>query len=159
MLLDKLADHYPTFCIISNSNFKYPRKESLFTSRKLTSVNQNNFCKDLFSSLLPLHDRFTLACGNELSPNAFNDHFTQLISAVIDKHAPLQKVLRRQKRIQCNPWLTKEILTSIKQKKLYRTHFLNGDALSINFLKAYSNKLTQVKTLSKKLYYNSTINK
>ena len=82
----KLADHYPIFCIISN--FKYPRKESLFTFRKLASGNQNNFCNDLFSSLSPLHDRFTLACGNELSPNAFNDHFTQLISAVIDKHAP-----------------------------------------------------------------------
>ena len=105
----KLADHYPTFCIISNSNFKYPRKESFFTFRKLASVNQNNFCNDLFSSLSPLHDRFTLACGNDLSPNAFNDHFTQLISAisaVIDKHGPLQKALRRQKRIQRNPWLT-----------------------------------------------------
>ena len=84
----KLADHYPTFCIISNSDFKYPRKESLFTFRKLASVNQK------FFSLSPLHDRFTLACGNELSPSAFHDDFTQLtsaISAVIDKHAPLQK--------------------------------------------------------------------
>ena len=147
----KLAYHYPTFCIISNSNLKYPRKEFLFTFRKLASVNQNNFCNDLFSSLSPLHDRFTLACGNDLSPNAFNDHFTQLISAisaVIDKHALSQKASRRQKRIQRNPWLTKEILTSIKQKqKLYRTHFLNGDALSINFFKTYSNKLTRVKTL------------
>ena len=148
----KLVDHYPTFCSISNSNFKYPRKESLFTFRKLAAVNQNNFCNDLSSSLSPLHDGFTLACDNELSPNAFNDHFTQLISAisaVIDKHAPLQKASRRQKRIQRNPWLTKGILTSIKQKqKLYRTHFLNGDALSINFFKTYSNKLAQVKTLS-----------
>ena len=132
----KLPDHYPTFCIISNSNFKYPRKESLFTFRKLASVNQNNFCNDLFASLSPLHDRFTLACGNELSPYAFNDHFTQLISAIIDKHAPLQKASRRQKRIQRNPWLTKGILISVKQKqKLNRTHFLNGDALSINFLR------------------------
>ena len=152
----KLADHYPTFCIIFNFNFKYPRKESLFTFRKLASVNQNNFCNGLFSSLSPLHDRSTLACGNDLSPNAFNDHFTQVISAisaVIDKHAPLQKASRRQKRIQRNPWLSKGILTSIKQKQtLYRTHFLNGDALSINFFKTYSNKLTRVKSLSKKMY-------
>ena len=150
----KLADRYLTFSIISNSNFKYSRKESIFTFRKLASLNQNNFCNDLFSSLSPLHNRFTLACGNKLSPNAFDDHFTQLISAisaVIDQHAPLQKASRRQKRIQRNPWLTKGILTSIKQKqKLYRTHFLNGDALSVNFFKTYSNKLTRVKTLSKK---------
>ena len=100
----KLADHYSTFCIISN--FKYPRKESLFNFCKLASVNQNNFCNDIFSSLSPLHDRFTLACGNKLSLNALNDHFTQLIfaiSAVIDEHAPLQKASRRQKRIQRNP--------------------------------------------------------
>ena len=120
----KLADHYPTFCIVSNSNFKYHRKECPFTCRKLALVNQNNFRNELFSFLSPLHDRFTLACGNELSPNAFNYHFTQLISAisaVIDKHAPLQKTSRWQKRIQRNPWLTKGILTSIKKKqKLYR---------------------------------------
>ena len=149
----KLADHCPTFCIIFSSNFKYPRKESLFTFRKLASVNQDNFCNYLISSILPLHDRFTLACGNELSPNAFNDHFTQLISrisVVIDKYAPLQQASRRQKRIQRNLWLTNGILTSIKQKqKLYRTHFFNGDAISISFFKVYSNKLTRVKTLSK----------
>ena len=69
----------------------------------------------IIHSLLSRHYMIDLrlACGNELSLNAFNNHFIQLISAVIDKHAPLQR----------NP-LTKGILTSIKQKqKLYRTHF------------------------------------
>ena len=114
----KLADHHPTFCVISNSNFKYPRKESFFTFRKLASINQNNFCNDLFSSLSPLHDRFTLACGNELLPNAFNDHFTQLISAisaVIDKYAPLQKASRRHTRIQRN------LLVDQRNFDLYQT--------------------------------------
>ena len=67
----------------------------------------------------------------------------------------MQKTSRWQKHIQRNPWLTKGILTPIKQKqKLYRTYFLNGDALSTNFFKTYSNKLTRVK-----MYHNSTINK
>jgi len=35
---------------------------------------------------------------------------------MIDKHAPTVKASRKQKRILQNPWLTKGLLVSIKQK-------------------------------------------
>lgn len=77
---------------------------------------------------------------------------------MIEKHAPLKTASRKQKRIQQSPWLTKGLLTSIKNKqKLYKNYFLNGTVFEKSFYKKYANKLTRVKNLSKKLYYNATI--
>ena len=56
--------------------------------------------------------------------------------------------------------MTKGLLISIKNKqKLYHNFFLNGTAFGKHFYKAYANKLTQVKNLSKKMYYTEFISK
>ena len=56
--------------------------------------------------------------------------------------------------------MTKGLLISIKNKqKLYRNFFLNGTAFGKHFYKAYANKLTLVKNLSKKMYYTEFISK
>ena len=93
----------------------------------------------------------------------FNEHFNDLMNAIIaiiDEHAPMQKISRKQKRIKLNPWLTEGLLSSIKHKqKLYRTHFLKGDSTDKCFYKKYANKLTRVKTLSKKRYFNNAVDK
>ena len=70
----------------------------------------------------------------------------------------MQKISTQQKRIKLNPWLTKGLLISIKHKqKFYRTHFLNGDSTDKCFHKKYANKLTRVKTLSTKMYFNNAV--
>jgi len=89
-----------------------------------------------------------------LTPELLDQNFTKLvecISEVIEKHAPLQRASRKQKRIQQNPWLTKGLLISIKNKqKLHKTLFLNGNDFERSLYKKYANKLTRVKNLSKK---------
>ena len=92
-------------------------------------------------------------CSN-ISHENFDTRFNQFmltISLIIEKHAPLQTMSRKQKRIQQIPWLTKGRLVSIKNKqKLYQSYFLNGNAYEKSFYKLYANKLTGVKNLSKK---------
>ena len=62
---------------------------------------------------------------------------------------------RKQRRLQQNPWLPKDLLISIKNKqKLFKTCFLHGNNFQKTFHRKYSNKLTRVKSLSKKLYFN-----
>ena len=83
------------------------------------------------------------------------DSLVKNISKVIDIHAPVITASRKQGRLQQNPWLTKGLLSSIKNKqKLFKTCFLHGNNFQKTFLRKYSNKLTRVKSLSKKLYYN-----
>ena len=56
------------------------------------------------------------------------------------------------------PWITKGIFVSIRKKqKLYVTHYLKGNEIQKKFYKTYANKLTKLKTISKKLYLESEI--
>ena len=55
------------------------------------------------------------------------------------------------------PWITKGSFVSIRKKqKLYVTHYLKGNKIQKKY-KTYANKLTKLKTLSKKLYLESEI--
>ena len=89
----------------------------------------------------------------EIANSSFND-FIAKFKHVIDKHAPFRKLSRRQKKLVAKPWITKGILVSMKKKqKMYYPHFKNGNIQQQLLFKKYSNKLTKLKTLSRRLYY------
>jgi len=74
--------------------------------------------------------------------------FVETISKIIDNHAPLQTVSRRQKHLQHRPWITKGLLVDIKYKQnLYRTHYLNDTSSEKALYKQFANKLTRTKIL------------
>ena len=53
---------------------------------------------------------------SRLTFQSLNDNFHRLLKAISDEinsHAPLQTASRKQKRLQKQPWITKEILISI----------------------------------------------
>ena len=128
--------------------------------RNTKSINRENFCKDLDPSLAPLVYELT---HNSVTRESLDDSFSKLVqtlSKVIEKHAPLQKASRKQKRIMQKPWLTKGLLTSIKNKqKLHKNFYTNGNNFEKSFYKQYANKLKRVINFSKKLSYNETISK
>ena len=121
-------------------------------------MDGNKFCNDLESSLMPMmYDIMHLP----LSHSSLDQHFNHLVSAiiaVIEKHAPLQTASRKQKRMQNKPWLTKGLLVSNKNKQIsYKKFFLSNNEFGKWYYKKYANKLTRVKNLSKKNYYNDAI--
>ena len=129
VFLYKLADHYALYCSISSYNFKCTKnRENMYSFRNIHSVDGNKFRNDLESSLMPMmYDIMHLP----LSHSSLDQHFNRLVSAmseVIEKHAPLQTALRKQKRMQNKPWLTKGLLVSIKNKQiLYKKFFLSNN--------------------------------
>ena len=81
-----------------------------------------------------------------------------LIKLTIEKHAPLKKLSRKQQRLKNKPWITKSLLISIKKKqKLHKTHYIFGLPSEKKYYKLYSNTLTRVKNLAKRLYYHNKI--
>ena len=83
-----------------------------------------------------------------------------MISGTIDTHAPLKPLSRKQRRLKSKPWLTKAICVSIhKKQSMFKSHFINGDSAEKSFFKKYSNRLTKIKTLSKKLHFKSEFEK
>ena len=119
VFLYKLADHYAIYCSISSFNFKHTKnRESMYTFRDIHSVDGNKFRNDLESSLMPMmYDIMHLPLSHSSLDQQFN-HLVSAMSAVIEKHAPLQTASRKQKRMQNKPWLVKGLSVSIKNKKI-----------------------------------------
>ena len=132
-----------------------------FSFRNIALVNGDKFRSDLYSVLLPLYDKLIHSYSN-ITANSFNKHFNQMMNAilaVINLHTPLQNATRKQKQLFQKPWITKGLITFIKHKqRLHRTYFLKGNFSERQFHKKYANKLTTLKNLSKKMYYQETLN-
>ena len=100
--------------------------------------------------------------ANELtSSDQIDLHFDNFVSGFrtcLNKYAPLKRASRKKRKLLSKPWITKGIFVSIRKKqKLYVTHYLKGNEIQKKFYKTYANKLTKLKTLSKKLYLESEI--
>ena len=163
----KISDHYPTYCAIKNINNNKPTGAlNKYSFRNTKNIDGNNFRNNLETALATL--LYNLVSPS-VSQETLDEHFNELLSAisyVIDKHVPVQTATREFKKLQKKTWPTKGIFTSIKTKQsLYKSYFLNGNHFEKNHDKKYSrvaaslvvNKLTRVKNLSKKLYYNDNI--
>ena len=77
------------------------------TSPEAFSDNLDWELGNLISNTFPL---------NRHNFNKTFDQFVNLIAKIIDKHAPLQRLSRKQKKLASKPWITKGILISIRKK-------------------------------------------
>ena len=124
--------------------------------RSLATFTADIFNHDLENRLDDLFQTNSVTNENNLQElfNNFHSIFTQ----VIDIHAPLKKLTRKQKRLQHKPWITKGNLISIKRKqKMHKTHYRNGSSVDKFLYKQLSNTLTRIKNLSKRVYYHCKI--
>ena len=84
----------------------------------------------------------------------FHDRFKK----VLDKNAPFKLLSRKRSKLAHKLWISKGILASIQNKqKMYKTHFIGGSEIAQTSYKAYTNNLTKVKSLAKKLYFQSKL--
>ena len=162
IILHDLTDHFPIACIIENRSFtKVKNKKANSLSKCIYKdffyFDTDLFLNDLHFSLLPL-------LNNQSCLSAVNvDHkfniFIETFNKCVNKHVPLKTASRKKIRLMRKPWITKEIFTSIRHKqKMYIPYYVRGTEIQKMIYQQYSNKLTKIKTLSKKQYINSEIN-
>ena len=150
----KISDHYPIFLTITNLNRNKTNAKDNYSYRNINSINGVNFRTDLEIALNPILVDINKSTVTHQKIDECFSRLVKSISDVIDIHAPIIIASRKQRRLQQNPWLTKGLLISIKNKqKLFKTCFLQGNDFQKNFYKKYANKLTRIKALSKKMYY------
>ena len=150
IIKSSVTDHYPLFVTLNHTKLNV--EQPTFYTRSLKKFNFENFNNDLKFSL----DK-QLSDLPKLDQNNFDQVFSsfmEVINTTINRHAPLRKLTRRQKRLNKKQWITNGILISIKKKqKLYRTHFLSSNPFNRIINKKYSNMLTRIKAASKKLCF------
>ena len=95
-----------------------------------------------------------------LLTNDFNDVnksvniFLKTYNEVVDKHAPLRKISKKQQKIKRKPYINSEILNCIKTKnKLLKTHIKFRTPQSHENYKKIRNKLNHMIDKAKKTYY------
>ena len=134
-------------------NFNKPLKNNIkiYCGDK-SKFNSEEFCRQLELNLQAFNPQIYSA-----TPDNFNQliaEFVALIKNTIEIHALLKKLSRKQQKLQSKPWITKDILISVRHKrKLYKSHFSAGTEIQKRFYKKYLNTLTKVKTVSKKIYF------
>ena len=72
----------------------------------------DDYREDLFSLLTNSVSTLPKITANNF--NSIFDSFSKIIADAINKHAPLKKVSRKQKRLNLKPWITKGIMISVK---------------------------------------------
>ena len=117
-----------------------------------------NFQLDKFlEDLSGKYSNFTVMPDDPIN-NQFKE-FIEILTAVVNKHAPLRKMSRRDKRLQAKPWLFKGLLKSIKRKNdMFSELHKNWDAGKFNEYKAYRNRLNKAIDQAKHNYYNEFVN-
>ena len=84
-------------------------------------------------------------CG--VNPSNFNNlfsDFVNIIKSIIDFHAPVKKLVRKQFKLK--PWIARGLLFSIKHKQKY---FIISNSEQKKFYKKYANRLNRYKFAAK----------
>ena len=137
-ILSDISDHFSQFCIIQSviESKQYPIRKV----RDFSCFSEKKFKNDL--ALIDWNPVIIKKGDNaDKLFNAFYDKVTKLVS----KHAPMKPVSK--------PWITKGIRGSIIIKNRL---FSSGDKQNY---KIYRNKITKLRRISKKIYYNEYFNK
>ena len=80
------------------------------------------------------------------------------ITDTANTYAPLKALSRKEMKPKAKPWITKGLLKSITTKnKLFQQCYKHQDTHLVSTYKTYRNKLTKLKELAKRMYYQNEL--
>ena len=109
-LTSSISDHFPQFSSLDISSNPKPKVNSNF-GRSYKNFNNDEFSKDL--QAIHWDVLFENKTFDE-KMKIFLDHVTK----ILDYMAPVKKLTRREVRARQSPWITKGIITSMKNRDL-----------------------------------------
>lgn len=143
----EISDHIPTIISIGSIKTKYTRDKIMV--RHCKTFSEQQFTQDLNDNLNKIN-------YNNSSGSDIWDQFEKTFSGILDKHAPLRQQTRKENKKRLKPYITKEILESIKQKQaLYNFYLKFPTSINWNSFKKHRNKLTHNIKTSKCTYYRN----
>ena len=150
-----ISDHLPQFFILP---------EFFSNSPPLAKYNIISHDQEKFNSQSFLEDFEKINWNQVLQLNQDNVKITfktylNTVNTLINSHAPLKKLNKKQRKFQQKPWITKGIQNAIEQKnRLLKKYIKSGDCNKNIFhqeYKTYRNSLSTLLKQSKKSYYNN----
>ncbi len=106
-----ISDHLPQFLLMPDELKGPPKKHNIYRRKKdynkeeLVAESVNIVWNEVISP-------------SKMDSNYSFDRFYEKIISVVDKHAPLKKVSKKELKLESKPWITPGILASIKRRDL-----------------------------------------
>ena len=148
-----ISDHVPVLTILTQHTIDQTKINRRLI-RDMNKFQSENFLNDLQQNITNL-DINELTSGNDLWNN-----FESILYSTLDQHAPIRMQSRKEFKKASSPWITYEIIKSIKIKqKLYKKAITKSNPSHWTKFKEYRNKLTRTMEKAKRNYYRKEINK
>ena len=151
-----ISDHLAQFLIIPLDLGFVPRKSNIY-KRDLKHFDRVTFLEEINHIDWP-----TILKLENGDPNLSFNNFYSAISTIIDKYIPMRKRSRKEIKHQSKPWITKEILNSIKSREKNYKKFIKAkdeqikEEFHIRY-KELRNKVLNMCRVSKKAYFQKKI--
>mgnify|MGYP001554836917 CR=1 FL=1 len=144
------SDHYPILITIPPPN-QAQDNSITFQSRKFTPETYANIETNLIE-----YDWSRLYAMNT---NTAFSHFMNVISEIIDTHAPLRNVTIKNKHLRREPWFTKGLQTSSKKlRHLYKAYITSKNPNAQTRFIAYRNLYNKIRKTAKNNHYKELFN-
>lgn len=152
-ITSSISDHLPQFLITFDNVNSNDHEANNNFYRDWNNFNIEGFKKD-FTDI----DWDLLFLPVDNVNNSFNLFFEHL-NNLVNIHAPLKKLSRRQIKNSLKPWITAGIRKSISLRNFYFKKFVNSTNKPLNkhyhnLYKFYRNRIVNLIRNSKKNYYN-----
>lgn len=149
VLIHDISDHFPIIAWIKSNPLAY-HKSTNHVIRDMKTFNRDNFLRDLEVEL----SQFEM----EGDANRVFESFNKTFMKVINSHAPLRKLTRRETKLKRRPWITSELLRSIRKKNhLYKKYIRSRRVEDRMAYKRFSNSLNHLKEKSKRKHYDDLL--
>ena len=153
ILTTEITDHLPIVVNLGETSVKKKITQKIMI-QDMKHFDQSKFAEDLYAKLQILEYD---------PPENINDYwnaFKQIFQKTIEHHAPKRILTKRETKLKQKPWITKEILKSIRHKnQLFKRIIRSKHKLRIREFRHYRNKLNKNIETSKRNYYKELIRK
>ena len=146
--MDIVSDHMPNFVIASSVNVK--NKKNTRRIRSFKNFDETKYKNDIAAI------NITDEISSLQNINDIYDAYHDKLMKVIDFHAPLIEITKKEMKWKTKPWITKGIQKSIKSKKsCYRKYIKTSNKFWFDRCGLYTKKIKKLMFISKKKYYEN----
>ena len=148
-----ISDHLPQFLLMPMESHYHPKKHNIFK-------RCNKFVKEeVIADFIDVNWQEVLSV-HKMDTNFSMENFDNKVNEIIDKHAPLKRMNKKDFKIQAKPWITPGIIISIKRRdkllNLYiRANDVNRKEELLSQYKYVRNQVVAIIRISKKSYYQN----
>ena len=152
-ITSEISDHVPNFIILEKLDLTITKATKIH-KRDFRKFNPQKFIVDIKHLDLPQ------ILKDHTNANQSYDVFHDLFIKVINKHAPIKTLTKKEIKNQRKPWILEGILKSISKRNNYYSKFLRTkDSLWYHGYKMYRDKINHLIRRSKRNYYRKYFEK